>query len=211
VSDSKRNPELKITHNNLPCPTQIKYYYTTLPLLSMSLQDTQDANDTTRLCIICHDPVDSGIEQTRNSLCKHPDAYYHTPCLDSWLLRKMECPLCRAQWQKPAKAKWSVLFGLFPSTPMLYDCEDLPTIDTLCNWCVERWTRDDDDDDYYELYSIAKERIKKNGIQLTICRVNKGLVAMENFDELVQLTCNEMTAGGSHGGRIVCFGDGKLP
>ncbi|KAL5710894.1 RING-type E3 ubiquitin transferase [Ranunculus cassubicifolius] len=54
--------------------------------------EVQDSNNECAVCLCCF--VDGEDQIRQLPLCKH---YFHSSCIDMWLLSHMNCPICRAK------------------------------------------------------------------------------------------------------------------
>lgn len=50
-------------------------------------------SDDDACCPICHDDIKKGVWRKVFYACKHA---YHIRCINEWLVRRLNCPMCRA-------------------------------------------------------------------------------------------------------------------
>lgn len=88
----------------------------------MSFEELQDlpwfgyrGGEASKSCAICLDAYKSGNICRALPVCKH---FFHTQCIDLWLLRSRSCPICRSPFGLRASLdivwvwdSWNYLFG----------------------------------------------------------------------------------------------------
>ena len=70
-------------------PTKLKYKMNELDLQTEIFESFGEKNT----CAICQDDIKDGDQIRAISKCQHG---FHMSCIDKWLSKKGECPLCRA-------------------------------------------------------------------------------------------------------------------
>ncbi|KAM3200161.1 hypothetical protein P3L10_032522 [Capsicum annuum] len=70
----------------------LAYFKTRTHDVKSPKKNKNNPNETLGICVICH--MEYEHEETIGILgCKHE---YHAGCIKQWLLRKKDCPICRA-------------------------------------------------------------------------------------------------------------------